>query len=139
MSRLIATIEKIERVETLNIVTFECSGQQLKMVSLELNENIQRGIKVILACKPFSVAVAKPTVDVEVFAQMLSYSNQIRVKIAALKVGILLSSITLKFGDFTLESIVTSEAVEKMMLKEGDEVLALIKANELSIQEILDD
>jgi molybdopterin-binding protein len=34
---------------------------------------------------------------------------------------------------------VTSEAVEKMMLKEGDEVLALIKANELSIQEILDD
>ena len=139
MSRLIATIEKIARVETLNIVTFECGGQYLQMLSLELNENLRRGTKVILACKPTSVAVAKPTVDVEVFTRMLSYSNQVRVKISSLKMGILLSSITLSFGDFVLESIVTSESAERMMLKEGDEVLALIKANELSIQEILDD
>jgi molybdate transport system regulatory protein len=139
MSQLIAVIENIESVESLNIVTFKCNEETLKMMSLDLHESVQIGKKVILACKPTSVALAKPTVDQQEFSEMLSYANQIKVKISSMDVGVLLSSIKLQFGDFVLESIITSASVERMELNENDELLALIKANELSIQEVLND
>ena len=139
MSNLTATIKKIESVDTLNIVTFVCAGQKLQMVSLELSEAIQPGVNVKLACKPTAIALAKPTVAVESFCSMLSYSNQLRVQIAAVDRGKLLSSIVLTLGAFSLESIMGTDAVERLALQKGDEVIALIKANELSILEVLHD
>ncbi len=139
MSQLIATIENIESVDNLNIVTFMCNDETLKMMSLDLNETVQIGKRVVLACKPTSVALAKPTIDQQEFSEMLSYANQIKVKISSMDVGVLLSSIKLQFGDFVLESIITSASVQRMKLNENDELLALIKANELSIQEVLND
>ena len=139
MSRLIATIKNIESVDDLNIVTFICNDETLKMMSLDLNDTIQIGKRVVLVCKPTSVALAKPTIDHKVFSEMLSYANQIKVKIASMDVGLLLSSIKLQFGDFSLEAIITSASVQRMKLNENDELLALIKANELSIQEVLND
>ena len=109
------------------------------MLSLELPEEIQPGVEVKLACKPIAVALAKPTMDVESFCSMLSYSNQLKVHINSIEKGKLLSSILLKLGTFSLESIMGTEAVERLALKEGDEVIALIKANELSILEVLND
>jgi len=139
MSQLIATVKKIESVDNLNIVTFMCNDEPLKMMSLDLNETVQIGKRVILACKPTSVALAKPTMGNKDFSEMLSYANQIKVTISSMDVGKLLSSIKLHFGDFILESIVTTASVQRMNLSEKDELLALIKANELSIQEVLDD
>jgi molybdopterin-binding protein len=54
-------------------------------------------------------------------------------------VGKLLSSLKLNFGDFVLESIITTASLKRMKLNENDELFALIKANELSIQEVLND
>ena len=139
MSQLIATIEKIESVDNLNIVTFVCNDQRLKMMSLDLNDNIQIGKRVVLGCKPTSVALAKPTIKQQEFSEMLSYANQINVNIASMDVGKLLSSLKLNFGDFVLESIITTASLKRMKLNENDELLALIKANELSIQEVLND
>jgi len=139
MSKLIATVKNIESVDDLNIVTFICNDETLKMMSLDLNETIQIGKRVVLACKPTSVALAKPTMDNNEFSEMLSYANQIKVEISSMDVGYLLSSIKLQFGDSSLESIITSASVQRMNLNEKDELLALIKANELSIQEVLDD
>ncbi len=139
MSKLIATVTNIESVGDLNIVTFICNDETLKMMSLDLNESIQIGKRVVLVCKPTSVALAKPTIDHKVFSEMLSYANQIKVQVSSMDVGHLLSSIKLQFGDFSLESIITSASVQRMKLNEKDELLALIKANELSIQEVLDD
>ena len=139
MSHLKATIEKIESVDDLNIVTFVCAGQKLQMVSLELPEEIQPKVKVKLACKPIAVALAKPTMNAESFCSMLSYSNQLKVQIDAIERGKLLSSVLLRLGTFSLESIMSTDAVERLALKEGDKVIALIKANELSILEVLND
>jgi len=139
MSHLKATIEKIENVDDLNIVTFDCAGQKLQMVSLELSEEIQPKVKVKLACKPIAVALAKPTMDVENFSSILSYSNQLKVQIDSIERGKLLSSILLRLGTFSLESIMGTDAVERLSLEEGDDVIALIKANELSILEVLND
>jgi len=139
MSKLIATVKKIESVDNLNIVTFVCNDETLKMMSLDLNDTVQIGKRVVLGCKPTSVALAKPSIDQQEFSEMLSYANQIKVKISSMDVGELLSSVKLNFGDFILESIITTASLKRMKLNKNDELLALIKANELSIQEVLDD
>lgn len=139
MSQLIATVKNIESVDNLNIVTFMCNNETLKMMSLDLNDTIQIGKRVVLVCKPTSVALANPTMDHKVFSEMLSYANQIKVQISSMSVGKLLSSLKLNFGDFVLESIITTASLKRMNLNENDELLALIKANELSIQEVLND
>ena len=48
MSQFVATIKKINSIDNLNIVEFDFHGLTLKMMSLDLNENIQIGKKVII-------------------------------------------------------------------------------------------
>ena len=61
------------------------------------------------------------------------------MQIDAIDRGKLLSSIVLTLGVFSLESIIGTDAVERLDLQKDDAVIALIKANELSILEVLDD
>jgi len=138
MSRLTATLTAIDSEAHLNIVTFLCAEQKLQMVSLELHENVSVGKEVTLACKATSVALAKPTVEVQGFCAMLSYANQLRVEVVSIEKGKLLSSVMLALGKFELESILSTESLERLGLKEGDKVIALIKANELSILKVHD-
>ena len=139
MSRIVATIEKIESVENLNIVTFLVHGSRLTMVSLELGEEIVAGRRVILSCKPTSVALAKADMLAEGMQTMLSYANQVAVKITAIDKGKLLSSVGLRFGEAALEALLVTASLESMDLEEGDEAVALIKVSDLSILEVLDD
>jgi len=139
MSQIIATIEKIECVESLNIVIFLSYGSRLKMVSLELDSKVVLGKEVVLSCKPASVALAKPIMENEKMHSILSYANQIKSVILSIDKGKLLSSVKVGFKDAVLESLIITDSLEKMKIKEGDEVIALIKGSDLSILEIKDD
>lgn len=131
MSKLIATVSKIESVDNLNIVTFDFLGQSLSMMSLDLKDDIKKNTKVELFIKPSSVAVGRD------FSGDISYSNQIKAKIVDIENGELLSSIKLQKSEFILESIITLKSSKRMNLKKGDEVTAFIKASELSILRVL--
>jgi len=132
LSRLKATIVSIETVENLNIVKFSFNNTILTMMSLDLNSDIKIGTKVSLAIKPTHVAIAKD------FNGIVSYSNQINTIINDIDNGKLLSSIKLGINDTIIESIITVESSQKMNLKVGDSVIALIKASEISIQGIVE-
>ncbi len=133
MKNLIATVSQIQSCDNLHIVKFDLNGQTLKMMSLDLNDNIVIGRKVILGCKPSSVAIGKE------FSGIVSYSNQIPVTIEDIEIGKLLCSLKVSFKESSLESIITKESFEKMELKKGDNVTAFIKASEISILEVLND
>jgi len=133
MNTLIAQVKKISSVDNLNIIKFDYQGIILSMMSLELNSTIVEGTKVKLTTKSTHIAIAKE------FSGFVSYSNQLSAKIIAIQNGELLSSIKLQLQDNTLESIITYDSCKRMELKVGDDVTAFIKANELSIAEILDD
>lgn len=130
MSNFNAKITNIQNEMSLNIVTFQTGETILKMISLELNEKITIGIDVLLSCKATNIALAKE------FDGELSYSNQIPMQIESLEVGKLLSSLKLEQGDLKLESIITTASLERMKLKVGENVTALIKSSDLSIMEI---
>ncbi len=133
MSKIVATVQKIQNIDNLHIVTFLCDDVELKMMSLDINVNIKEGKKVLLNTKPSSISLAR---DLQ---GQISISNKLDVKIISILKGELLSIITLDFKGFQLESLLTSVDVEKMNLREGEELNALIKASEIYIVECLDE
>jgi molybdopterin-binding protein len=133
MSQLVATIKKINNIDNLNIVEFDFFGKTLKMMSLDLSQNVQVGKKVKLLVKPTNISIAKN------LNGDISFSNQLVATIQSLENGQLLSSVILKVNDIFLESIITKDSSKRMNLQINDEVTILIKASNLSIQEIIND
>ena len=133
MSSLVGTIKQIKSCDSLHIIDFELNDELLSMMSLDIDESLEVGSKVKLSFKPTHVAIGKA------FEGLVSYSNQLRATIVRIENGELLTKIKLQFFDSFLESIITYESSKRMDLKIGDEVIAFIKASEISIDEVLDD
>ena len=133
MSQLVATIKKINSIDNLNIVEFDFHGLTLKMMSLDLNADVQVSKKVKLSVKPTNISIAKNLIG------EISLSNQIVATIENLENGQLLSSISLKVHNTLLESIIIVDSSKRMNLQIGESVTILIKASNLSIAEVLND
>ena len=133
MSQLVATIKKINSIDNLNIVEFDFNGLTLKMMSLDLNNDVQVGKKVKLSIKPTNITLAKN------LRGEISLTNQIDATIENLENGQLLTSVILKVNDTILESIITVDSSKRMNLQIGEVVTILIKASNLSIGEVLND
>lgn len=133
MSQLVATIKKINSIDNLNIVEFDFHGLTLKMMSLDLNNDVQVGKKVKLSVKPTNISIAKNLIG------EISLSNQIVATIENLENGQLLSSVSLKVHNTLLESIITVDSSKRMNLQIGEVVTILIKASNLSIEEVIND
>ena len=130
---MIARVKDIKTIDSLNIVEFDFNNITLKMMSLELHKEVKLESKVKLLVKPSNVIISKN------YIEDISLSNQTLAKIVAIENGELLSSISLKIGDTTFESIITKESSKRLDLQEGNIVNILIKASDLSIYRILND
>jgi molybdopterin-binding protein len=134
MSNLVATISHIQSNQNLNIVKFVIGSMTLSMMSLELSDNIKIDTKVRLSIKPTNVGIGKN------LSGDISYSNQLQAIIESIEYGELLASILMRLYDgSTLESIITKESAIRLNLKHDDKVIAIIKASDISILEVIDD
>lgn len=133
MSKLVAKVVEIQKHDGISIVSFALGDELLTMMSLELSQRLLVGSDVNLVINSTHVAIAKE------LSGILSYSNQLNAKILTLNSGKLLTQVSLEISGVRVESIITKASSVKMDLKVGDEVIALVKASELSIAEILDD
>ena len=131
MNRIHAKVTAIKSVENITIVTFYAAEQVMRMMALELDTEIEVGTKVLLGVKATSIALAKQ------LQGEISTSNQLEVQIDQMNVGALLCSIRFKFAGESLESVITRASAERMELKEGDAITALVKSSDLSILEVL--
>ena len=131
MSQFIATIKKINSIDSLNIVEFSFCNQTLKMMSLDLSKDVQINKKVKLSVNPSNVIIAK-----NLFGE-ISLSNQLVATINSIENGELLSSVILNIENIYFESIITVDSSKRMNLQKGDKVTILIKASNLSIEEII--
>jgi len=131
MNQIKARITAIKRSGEVSIVTFYVAEQVMRMMSLALAPEIEVGMHVTLGVKATSIMLAKG------LQGEVSTSNQLQVHVDRMEWGELLCSVRFLFDGVLLESVITRASAEKMSLKEGDAVVALIKSSELSILELL--
>ena len=127
MNSLQAKVTTLESMENLALVSFSMGEQKLQMVSLGLPKSIKKGSDVLLGVKATNISIAKNLNGI------ISTSNQLKARVETLSNGKLLSTIQLRVEDTLLESIITSEASLLLNLQEGDAVMVLIKASDLSL------
>ena len=132
MNYITAMVESIQEYEGVNFVLCRAGSQALYVMSLALGQSIAPGVEVSLGVKSTNVSLAKG------FEGHISIAAQLRAEVVSIEHGELMSCVTLGMDGITLESIVMRQTVEKMALTMGDNVLALIKATDLSIVEVLD-
>ncbi len=133
MSQIVASIRDINKSGTLHLVEFNLNNNSsLFMITLELNETIKIGVNVKLLIKPFSIVLAKE------LRGEISYLNRLEAKIKSIEVGEILTNIELKYFNHILESTITTKSFNSMSLKEGDTILALIRATDISILEVIE-
>jgi molybdopterin-binding protein len=131
MNYIKASVTSIDSFEGITIVGFRAGSEVLTMMSLELDRSLQVGSAVMLAFKATTVSLARDK------NALLSISNQLPVYISSIDKGELLSSVKLSFEGSFIESIITKSSALRMDLKPEDEIVALIKASDLAIAEIL--
>ena len=127
MNLISATVTEIKKHQNISTLSFDASGQKLSMVALEVDEKLQVGTEVNLKAKATNIALAK---DIN---SQLSISNQLKANVQEITHGEILCSVKLRFNEFTLESIITQNSAVAMNIQTGDEIIALIKASDISI------
>lgn len=95
--------------------------------SAQKAEWLSEGNSVEVVFKETEVSLAKN------LSGMISMRNRMKCIILHIERGELLSKIDLKFGSYIISSAITTRSTDALGLKVGDEVEALVKANEVSL------
>ncbi|HEY4784947.1 MAG TPA: TOBE domain-containing protein [Bacteroidales bacterium] len=130
MNKLIGTITNIQQAGAIILADIEVYGQPVSAMLIDSNEQrewLKAGNTVTVVFKETEVSIGKG------LSGKISLRNRFLCHIVSIRKGELLSEIHLKFGLYNLTSVITTRSVESLELKEGEEVEALVKANEVSL------
>jgi molybdate transport system regulatory protein len=92
---------------------------------------LQIGRKVTLLFKETEVSLAKN------LAGELSLRNRFFVTVTGIQRGDIMSAIQLAYGEQSLTSVITTRGLDRLQLAIGEQVEALVKANEIALMENL--
>lgn len=130
MNKLPATIKAIQQSGTILLVDAEAEGQGFSALLIESilqPEWLEVGKAVDLVFKETEVSLAKN------LQGQISTRNRMKCTVQKINKGELLSMITLQFNACTIVSAITTRSVNNLQLEIGNEVDALVKANEVSL------
>jgi molybdate transport system regulatory protein len=99
----------------------------------ETADYLQIGNEVTLLFKETEIALAKN------LSGMISLRNHISVSVQSIERGDILSAVILDYEGAHLVSVITSRAIDRLQIKVGDQLEALIKANEIALMAGHDD
>jgi molybdopterin-binding protein len=130
LNRLTGTITAIENNSHMSLVDVAIGQDIFSATLLETPETadyLQVGNKVTLLFKETEIALAKN------LSGMISLRNRIAVNVLSIQRGDILSAVTLDYASRRLVSVITSRAVERLQINVGDQLEALVKANEIAL------
>lgn len=130
MNRLSGKISKIQQSGAILLVDVDVDGHSFSAMLIESAtqpEWLQEGNSIDLVFKETEVSLAKN------LSGIISMRNRMKCAVKHVERGELLSKITLQFLKYTITSAITTRSVDSLDLKVGDEVEALVKANEVSL------
>lgn len=136
MNLLRGRILEIQSDGHISLVDVAIAGDTFTAILLESPQSapylaIGKEVKVLF--KETEVSLAKE------LSGRISLRNCIQARVVQIRDGVILSEVVLDYGGKVLSSIITSRAVKRLDLGEGDQVSALIKANEVSLMEVDND
>ena len=130
MNRLSGIISKIQHSGAILLVDVDVDGQNFSAMLIESAtrpEWLQEGNSIDLVFKETEVSLAKN------LSGMISMRNRMKCTVTHVERGELLSKISMQFLKYAITSAITTRSVDSLDLKVGDEVEALVKANEVSL------
>lgn len=136
MNQLRGRIIAIESNDHVSLVDVEVSGDTFSAMLLETPESapyLTIGNEVQVLFKETEVSLAKN------LSGQISLRNRIKGRVRAVRSGLILSEVELDYRGQKLASIITTRSIKRLDIKQGDEVEALIKANEVSLMEVCSD
>ncbi len=130
MNKLPGRITKVQQSGAILLVDVNVDGHGFSALLIESAthpEWLQAGNTIDLVFKETEVTLAKN------LSGIISMRNRMKCTVQRIERGELLSKISLKFHEYIVTSAVTTRAVDSLQLAIGDEVEALVKANEVSL------
>ncbi len=127
MNKIKAKITSIKTKDSINLVKLESNNITLSLLTLDLPNNIKENSEVIALFKESEVAISKSENDI-------SISNRIQGEIIEINNGEIVTMIKIKTLMGNIDSMITTDSTFRLNLKVNDEVFALIKSNEMSME-----
>lgn len=132
MNRLNGIIRAIAHNDTLSLVDVEAVGLVFSATLLETPMTagyLRIGTKVTLLFKETEVSLARDLTG------EISIRNRFGVTVTAIEPGAILSAVRLDCAGLALTSVITTRAVQRLNIRAGDRLEALVKANEMALME----
>lgn len=133
MNRLRGQIIGIESNGHISLVDVTVGGDTFAALLLEAPQSspyLAVGNQVSVLFKETEVALAKN------LSGQISLRNRLHATVQDIRHGEILSEVVLSYQGQTIASIITSRSIKRMEIRPGDEVEALIKANEVTLMEL---
>lgn len=130
MNRIIGEISAIDCNGQMSLVDVRVGGDTFTAIVLETPDSadfLTLGTNVTLMFKETEVSLAKN------LSGLISLRNRFPATVRSIEQGSIMSAIELDYCGHRLTSVITTRAVGRLQLVVGDEVEALVKANEMVI------
>lgn len=135
MNILRGRITGIESNDHVSLVDVDVNGDSFTATLLETPEDapyLKVGNMVEVMFKETEVSLAKN------LSGLISLRNRVKTTVSKVRSGVILSEVVLDYRGLTISSIITTRSIKRLDIKPGDEVEALVKANEVSLMEVAD-
>lgn len=132
MNILKGKIEYITVNKNLSLVNINVNGQLLSAIVIDNPETVpylKPGNSIKIIFKETEVIIGKGKTD------SISLQNKFTGTVESVETGELLSKLTLNTTVGKIISIITTNAVNQLVLKKGSEVTAMVKTNEIMLTE----
>jgi len=132
MNRLRGRIISIQSNDHVSLVDVDVSGDIFTATLLETPEDasyLRMGNVVDVLFKETEVSLAKG------LSGLISLRNRVNTTVKFVRSGIILSEVVLDYRGQAISSIITTGSIRRLDIKPGDEVEALVKANEVILME----
>jgi molybdopterin-binding protein len=136
MNQLRGRILTISSSDHVSLVDVEVMDSIFTATLLETPDDapyLKSGNVVNILFKETEVSLAKGLTG------LISLRNRVMTTVEKVNCGVILSEVVLDYHGSRIISIITTGSVKRLNIQPGDQVEALVKANEVSLMEIIDE
>lgn len=133
MNTLKAVVEEIKSDEFFSCITVRANNTELKLLKTEAPKWLRVGDEVECRVQEASIAICKGAKE-----GIVSIENHLSGELQHFRKGTVLSEVSVETPCGKLNSLITTDAFERMELCEGCNVTLLLKAVDIKLMPVLD-